>query len=389
VKIPFVSIVTPSYNSGRFIEETIQSVLAQNYELLEHIIIDGGSTDGTLDILKRYPHLIWISEPDRGQSDAINKGMKLARGDIIGWLNADDTYNPNAVNKAVAHLMANPNCSMVYSHCNHIDEKDQLLFTQFVHPFDLASQMIDFQMPQPTAFIKSDTLASVGYLNIQLHYVMDWDLFLRIGYQYEINIVNDILANFRVWKDTKTSSHPDCFWLEILNVFDRFFNLPNLPKVVVNVKTKAYARAYWILNCIYQATSDSLSFGTLNVEYKKALKDYSLVDNDLDFVIDQAVHWAIHSVQPHLMDSYVINIFKDLNLPDGKKAWLIKQTRAHLYASMTLLSKEGKYHPDGMGQTDEMEWLLIALKQNPRWILNRGIQSVLINHTLGIRDHKK
>ena len=94
-ELPKISIVTPSYNSAKFIEDCIQSVLKQNYPNFEHIVIDGGSTDGTVEILKQYPHLKWISEPDEGQSDALNKGFKMAEGDILGWLNADDVYLKN------------------------------------------------------------------------------------------------------------------------------------------------------------------------------------------------------------------------------------------------------------------------------------------------------
>ncbi len=103
---PKISIVTPSYNSAEFIEDCIQSVLKQNYPNFEHIIIDGGSTDGTVEILKKYPHLKWISEPDEGQSDALNKGFKKAEGDIIGWLNSDDVYLPGTFNK-VADILSN------------------------------------------------------------------------------------------------------------------------------------------------------------------------------------------------------------------------------------------------------------------------------------------
>ena len=99
---PLVSVVTPSYNQGRYIEETIQSVLNQDYFRIEHIVVDGGSTDETLSVLKKYPHLKWVSEPDRGQSHAINKGFQIAKGEIAAWLNSDDTYLPGAVTAAVA-----------------------------------------------------------------------------------------------------------------------------------------------------------------------------------------------------------------------------------------------------------------------------------------------
>src|SRR4030042_1306962 len=116
---PLVPIVPPSLNKGRFIEETILSIKNQTYPRIEHIVIDGGSTDETLDILKKYSNsLIWISEPDKGQSDAINKGWRMAKGDILGWLNADDTYMPWAVETAVRFFAENPDVGMVYGRCN-------------------------------------------------------------------------------------------------------------------------------------------------------------------------------------------------------------------------------------------------------------------------------
>src|SRR5438128_8552250 len=121
--LPLVSIVTPSYNQGRFIEDTIRSVLAQDYPNLEYIVVDGGSTDHTLDVLRRYEgRLRWVSEPDRGQSEAINKGFRMARGEIVSWLNSDDTYVPGAIGKAVAHLGARPEVVMVYGEGYLLDE---------------------------------------------------------------------------------------------------------------------------------------------------------------------------------------------------------------------------------------------------------------------------
>ena len=112
---PLVSVVTPSFNQAAFIEETIQSVLKQDYPHIEHIVVDGGSTDGTVDILQRYPHLRWISEPDCGQSDALNKGFAMARGEILGWLNSDDTYNAGGVSTGLHCEVSHPVLALVYS----------------------------------------------------------------------------------------------------------------------------------------------------------------------------------------------------------------------------------------------------------------------------------
>jgi len=124
-EFPFISIVTPSFNQGAYIEENIKSVLRQNYPNFEHIIIDGSSTDGTIDILKKYDHLIWVSERDKGQSEAINKGFKTANGEIIGWLNSDDCYEPDAFSTIVRELNKAEDKYIVFGDCNLIDKNEE------------------------------------------------------------------------------------------------------------------------------------------------------------------------------------------------------------------------------------------------------------------------
>ncbi|HCR71136.1 MAG TPA: glycosyltransferase, partial [Anaerolineae bacterium] len=128
-KLPLVSIVTPSFNQAEFLEKTIQSVLMQDYPYIEYIVIDGGSTDGSVDVIKKYQDKIryWVSEPDKGQTEAINKGFAKATGDILAWINSDDTYNPKAVGEAVLYLIENPDVAMVYADCNFIDEQDNVI----------------------------------------------------------------------------------------------------------------------------------------------------------------------------------------------------------------------------------------------------------------------
>ncbi len=126
---PLVSIITPSYNQGRFLLETIQSVLSQDYPNLEYIIVDGGSTDGSLEIIQHYASQLtwWVSEPDQGQTDAINKGFAHAKGEILAWINSDDTYLPGAVSEAVTFLIAHPEAALVYADANLIDEQGSIL----------------------------------------------------------------------------------------------------------------------------------------------------------------------------------------------------------------------------------------------------------------------
>lgn len=126
---PLVSIVTPSYNQARYLETTLRSVLDQNYPAIEYLVADGGSTDGSVEVLQRYTDRLawWVSEPDRGQTDALNKGFARARGEILAWLNSDDTYEPGAIAAAVAYLTAHPEIGMVYADTHFIDENGRPL----------------------------------------------------------------------------------------------------------------------------------------------------------------------------------------------------------------------------------------------------------------------
>ena len=144
-ELPLVSVVTPSYNKGAFIEETILSVKNQTYPRIEHIIIDGGSTDNTIDVIKKYEgtyNMHWVSEPDNGQSDAVNKGWRMARGEILGWLNSDDTYMPWAVETAVKFLTGHPNVSVVYGNCNIINVIIRIRYCSIIVPPHQTSYII-------------------------------------------------------------------------------------------------------------------------------------------------------------------------------------------------------------------------------------------------------
>jgi glycosyltransferase involved in cell wall biosynthesis len=205
--LPLVSIVTPSFNQGRFIEQTIQSVLAQDYPNLEYVVVDGGSTDQTLDILRRYEgRLRWVSEPDGGQSEAINKGFRMARGDIVAWLNSDDTYLAGAVSKAVAHLQAHPEVALIYGEGYLMDEAGHVT-RRFpaTEPFNLW-RLVHFSdyILQQTVFWRRWVFDTVGMLDESLHYGMDWDFWIRVAKRFEVAYIPEFLGNLREYATAKT-----------------------------------------------------------------------------------------------------------------------------------------------------------------------------------------
>jgi FkbM family methyltransferase len=207
-----ISIITPSYNQAPFIERTILSVLNQNYPDLEYIVMDGGSTDGTVEILKKYSdRILWKSEKDNGQSDAINKGIKIATGDIIAYLNSDDTYGPDALAAIAQFFKKNPTQKWAYGKCRIIDAKDREIrkpitfYKNFLlKKYSYAKLLSENFISQPATFWKREIHEEIGYFNESEHYCMDYEFWLRIGQKYPAGIIDAYLANFRYYPNSKS-----------------------------------------------------------------------------------------------------------------------------------------------------------------------------------------
>ncbi len=220
---PLVSIITPSYNQAEYIEATILSVKEQHYSPLEHIVIDGGSTDGTLKILEKHFHLSWVSEQDNGQSDAINKGFKRAKGEIIGWLNSDDIYESGAIKRSVEYLQKNPGVDFIYTDFNYINDKGGYMFTEKVGTFDYQRQLNDINLiPQPTVFFRAHLFSDIGYLDEAYHYAMDYEFWLRIGKKYSIKKIDGINASFRLQPESKTITQLTKFYPEVFRISRKY-----------------------------------------------------------------------------------------------------------------------------------------------------------------------
>ena len=218
---PLVSIVTPSLNQGAFIEQTIRSVLEQDYPRIEHVVVDGGSTDGTLDVLRRYPHLDWISEPDGGQAEAINKGFRRTSGEILAWLNADDYLLPGAVSSVVAAFREHP-CGLVHGGWRQIDEAGATIRDVPPVSFDLRRQLdVANRVAQPGAFFTREAFAAVGGVDESYRYAMDYELWLKLGSRFEVVHIDDVLGAYRYHPESKTVAEPGGFGPETIRASRR------------------------------------------------------------------------------------------------------------------------------------------------------------------------
>jgi glycosyltransferase involved in cell wall biosynthesis len=209
--LPLVSIVTPSLDQGRYIEATIRSVLEQDYPRIEHIVVDGGSTDETPDVLRRYRHLRWVAEPDRGQAHALNKGFAMATGEVFGWLNADDIYLPGAIS-AVVEVLRETGCGLVHGGWSQIGEDGKLLREVPPIPFDYRVQLEERNaVSQPGTFFTREAFESVGGIDESYRYAMDYELWLKIGARFEVRHVERTLAAYRLHPASKTMAEADGF----------------------------------------------------------------------------------------------------------------------------------------------------------------------------------
>lgn len=186
----------------------------QDYPNVEYIVVDGGSTDGTVEILKKYEgRLVWISEEDQGQADAINKGFRMAKGDVLGWLNSDDTYLPGAIRKIVDYFQRHPDVGMVYGEGYNIDASGNVIERFPTEPFDFERLAKRCFISQPTAFFRAEVYRAVGPLDVNLNYCLDYDYWIRVANRFRIGHLNEYLANSRLHMSAKTISRQ----LELIN----------------------------------------------------------------------------------------------------------------------------------------------------------------------------
>jgi glycosyltransferase involved in cell wall biosynthesis len=233
--LPSISIVTPTLNQDRFIPATLESIFDQAYPAVEYLVMDGGSTDATLAILKKNEHrLRWISRPDNGQSSAINAGWEMTRGEIIAWINSDDVYYPGVFQTVGEYFAAHPDIDIVYGDGDFIDHSGEIIRPYPARAWDyraLVCSAEDFIL-QPSVFIRRSVLEKAGYLKENLSYVMDFDYWLRAGLCCGFAYLPQKMAGLRLHSSAKSVSQLAFFSKELVQVYQDLFSSTGLPPAV-------------------------------------------------------------------------------------------------------------------------------------------------------------
>jgi glycosyltransferase involved in cell wall biosynthesis len=250
------SVVTPSYNQGHFLEETIRSVLLQGYPDLEYVVIDGGSTDDSVDIIRKYEKWIthWVSEPDHGQADAIEKGLNRVSGKISAYLNSDDVYTRGALQRVAMRFAKQPDLDVVYGNLYRIDAADNIIEEHRTTPFMRWGYLYGgFFLHQPSTFWKTEIVRSVGGFNPEFRFDMDNDLFVRIAMtRAKFAFERAFLAQFRVHETSKTSTILHVSREENVRIRDKYLPFPFYSAKGSLIRSLSFARRF----CWYTVQGD-------------------------------------------------------------------------------------------------------------------------------------
>jgi glycosyltransferase involved in cell wall biosynthesis len=310
--LPKISVITPSFNQGHFIEETITSVINQNYPNLEYIIMDGGSQDNTIEIIKKYESTFasWKSEKDNGQSDAINQGLRKATGDVFNWLNSDDYYEKSSL-QHVAQKMSSQHITC-YIGKSRIFNKEITRYSTGtdLYPDNLYKTIGWARIDQPETFFRYSVFAEIGYLNECLHYVMDKDLWIRYLSRYGMNGIekdSQLLVNFRLHESSKSVSLRENFEQETRNLFYTYaiyFNMAHYCKLFESLwNVKKLPLTYYP----YSPNRDAWNSIFNYFIFQQGLEEYALNNY-------KGSNRLLFNVQKELLDKDDINELKKVQL---------------------------------------------------------------------------
>ncbi|HDD62614.1 MAG TPA: glycosyltransferase [Chloroflexi bacterium] len=246
---PLVSIITPSYNQVKYLEDTIQSVIQQDYPNLEYIIVDGGSTDGSPEVIERYQDKFawWVSESDQGQADAINKGFRKATGEIVAWLNSDDLYLPGTISSAVELFQKNPAAGVIYGDAVSADADGRLLNELRFSSWGTRDFLQFNIICQPAVFMKRSIVEKVGYLDPNYHFFLDHQLWIRLSRETEFVHHPEIWAVSRYHQDAKNVTMASGCGAEVIRIMDWAEKEPDLAGIIGNNYHQVWAGAYQMI----------------------------------------------------------------------------------------------------------------------------------------------
>jgi hypothetical protein len=246
IEMTLVSIITPSYNQAEYLEQTMRSVLEQDYTPIEYIVIDGGSTDSSSEIIRKYTGRLawWISEKDAGQADAINKGLRRAQGEIVAWLNSDDLYLPGAVSQAAAAFQAHPEAGMVFGDAATIDPQGRTLNPLVFGDWGLPELMRFRIICQPAVFMRRSVLEQAGSLDLNYHFLLDHHLWIRIARLGPIRHVPQVWAAARHHPGAKNVAQAPGFGQEAIRLLGWMQSHPDLAPLVERDRRRIQAGAY-------------------------------------------------------------------------------------------------------------------------------------------------
>lgn len=261
--LPLVSVITPTYNQSSFLRDTIESVLSQDYPLIEYLVLNDGSTDNTEDILREYNgRLYWETQSNIGQTATINKGWRRSTGQILTWLNSDDTYLPGAIKSGVEYLLSHPETGIVFADSIFTDSDGTFLErTRPLPAFDYSEFVAGCENPisQPSSFIRRSVIENAGELDSAYYYFMDWDFWLRAGLHSKIDYVPEIWSTYRLHAESKTVAQAKKAAPELEYMYRKYYSRPDLPSQILKIKKKAMMNMYFTSGGYYLKGDDRIS----------------------------------------------------------------------------------------------------------------------------------
>jgi hypothetical protein len=373
-----VSIVTPSFNQGRFLEETIRSVLLQGYPDLEYVVIDGGSTDESIEIIRKYEDWLtfWVSEKDSGQADAINKGFSHTTGEICAYLNSDDVFLPGALCNVNFFFEKNPEAAVAYGDCQIIDESSAVNDLWISPEFHLTELFFRCYIAQPATFWRRSKTSSVGEFNAAMHYAFDYQMWLRMAAAGLLfSRVPLTLAQHRKADGTKTVSRPEAFTAEIISSLENFFRSSTSAAALKSLEADAYAIAslnhallnFRLGNCdeAQNALNETFRFSSDLIARQRERVIRAIVDNaDPSGALDRA-------------REYLQLVFTNLSA----NACALEQLRPSISRRVEILhSARCKDH---RSLSNAARLLLLTLINDTAWMRNRAARGEFLKVLIG------